>query len=230
MTEKGDTGVAQRVTPVTGKGDTHDAALKEEPSGTTKEPSGTVSGGRAKRAPVPTERRRPTRIPDDFTVSAAMWDWAEELGMTADQIRFSTDTFLDHWRASTATKLDWVATWRNWIRGDIKRGTLAPRRDGGHLPAGTAGQAEEAWTEVLELADTLPKPFRGADGELTERTRPRFSSPRIERAVASLGWETIWEADPTGRRFLRSQFIKTYNALSTHPGRDGPRGSASLPA
>jgi len=38
--------------------------------------------------------------------------------------KFETDKFIDHWRAKTgrdATKLDWVGTWRNWMRNATSR-------------------------------------------------------------------------------------------------------------
>lgn len=60
---------------------------------------------------------RGTRIPDDFTVSDAMADWAQQNVPEVDRHR-ETEKFVNHWRAKTgrdATKLDWKATWRNWM-------------------------------------------------------------------------------------------------------------------
>ncbi|MFI0469272.1 hypothetical protein ACH347_34800 [Saccharopolyspora sp. 5N102] len=60
---------------------------------------------------------RATRIPDDFDVTPEMVQWARE--HTPLVGRTETDKFVDYWRAKSgqsATKRDWVATWRNWMR------------------------------------------------------------------------------------------------------------------
>jgi len=67
--------------------------------------------------------KRATRIPDQFIVNQAMRDWAAKTtpGVNVDN---STAKFVDHWRAKSgkdAAKLDWVATWRNWLRSDYDR-------------------------------------------------------------------------------------------------------------
>ena len=71
----------------------------------------------AKRAP------RGTRIPEDFSVTPEMVQWAREHCPDVEGRR-ATDAFIDHWRGKTgrdATKLDWIATWRNWLRRDQER-------------------------------------------------------------------------------------------------------------
>jgi hypothetical protein len=45
-------------------------------------------------------------------------------------LRAAHRKFTDYWRAKSgqaATKVDWVATWRNWIRTEAERG---PHRNG----------------------------------------------------------------------------------------------------
>lgn len=82
---------------------------------------------------------RGTRIPDGFEVTDKMRDWAQEKARTVD-IDFETQKFINHWTAesgSKAVKLDWVATWRNWMLNAVKFAerdgraptqTIAPRR------------------------------------------------------------------------------------------------------
>lgn len=63
------------------------------------------------------KRRRATRIPDDFTVDAAMVAWARERVPQVDG-RTETEKFINHWTSASgqsATKLDWVLTWKNWM-------------------------------------------------------------------------------------------------------------------
>lgn len=62
-----------------------------------------------------------TRLAKDWTLPEAWRTWALEaradLGVPG--IELEADKFRDHWHAATgskATKADWLATWRNWIR------------------------------------------------------------------------------------------------------------------
>jgi hypothetical protein len=118
-------------------------ALAVSPSGTPPEPrsngiptapepqsnayvvvEGVVASSGDRSTNVDVEFRRPrsqakrgTRIPDDFSVSAEMVEWARERVPDVDG-RLETEKFVNHWSAKTgkdATKLDWVATWRNWM-------------------------------------------------------------------------------------------------------------------
>ncbi len=77
-------------------------------------------GPRGAAPPRPREDapKRGTRVPDDFAVTAEMVAWAREHTPDADG-RVQTAAFIDYWRGKTgkdATKLDWPATWRNWMR------------------------------------------------------------------------------------------------------------------
>ena len=78
-------------------------------------------------------RQRGTRIPDDFKVTPEMHNWAKEHVPELGGLR-ETEKFINYWRAKSgagATKLDWPATWRNWMLTAAER--LAPRPNG-HRP------------------------------------------------------------------------------------------------
>jgi len=65
-------------------------------------------------------RKRGTRIPDTFVVTAEMRAWAADRTPLAD-VDSATERFVNHWRSKAgrdATKLDWIATWRNWLIRD----------------------------------------------------------------------------------------------------------------
>jgi len=77
-----------------------------------------------KRAPSCAPTKRGTRIPDDFAVSEEHRTFAseEELPNPDSEI----DAFRDYWRSipgARGMKLDWHATFRNWLRraAEIKR-------------------------------------------------------------------------------------------------------------
>lgn len=88
-------------------------------------------------------RTRGTRIPDDFTVTPAMVAWAREHTPHVDG-RLETEKFIDYWQAKAgrdATKIDWVKTWRNWMRNAEERAPRTPRGvQANGLSIGTAGQ------------------------------------------------------------------------------------------
>lgn len=90
---------------------------KEEPK--DQEPDSLRSSGRTKPRSTPSARsgNAGTRIPDDFAVTAEMIEWARE--HTPLVGRAETDAFVDYWKSTPGAKgkkLDWPATWRNWMR------------------------------------------------------------------------------------------------------------------
>lgn len=78
-------------------------------------------------------RKRGSRIPDDFTAAPEMVAWARDRVPNVDG-RVETEKFINYWQAKTgkdATKLDWEATWRNWM---LTAGERAPTKSNGHQP------------------------------------------------------------------------------------------------
>lgn len=74
-------------------------------------------------APRARARERGIRIPDDFAVTTEMVEWARRETPGVDG-RYETSKFVDYWRGKTgrdATKTDWPATWRNWMRKAAER-------------------------------------------------------------------------------------------------------------
>lgn len=81
----------------------------------------------SRRASRVAKTKRGTRIPDDFTVTPAMVQWAREKVPHVDG-RLETEKFINYWRAKSgkdATKVDWEATWRNWMLNAAERRTRA---------------------------------------------------------------------------------------------------------
>lgn len=67
-------------------------------------------------------RKRGTRVPDPFIVNGEMRLWASDNTPTVN-VDLATKKFVNYWRAKTrdATKLDWFATWQNWLMSDAER-------------------------------------------------------------------------------------------------------------
>lgn len=95
-----------------------------------------------------TEAKKPkpktaTRLPPDWTLPPELAEWARSKGISSTKIAFEAEKFRDFWIAKSgkdATKTDWPATWRNWMRKFIDPGqpaTADPYAHYGRRPAPT---------------------------------------------------------------------------------------------
>lgn len=78
-----------------------------------------------------------TRLPERWQPDDALRKWSESERPDLD-IDSALASFVDHWRSvpgKAGVKLDWAATWRNWVRS--QRAPLRPVRLG--VPAQLAG-------------------------------------------------------------------------------------------
>lgn len=118
----------------------HEQALPhKEPS--PKEPSPVIPG--ASRPTIP------TRIPDNYIPDEKMRAWfAEEQLHQVIDVRTEHAKFVDYWLGAPGIKgrkLDWPATWRNWMRTAAER---AGRRPGNSLmPISGAPQHYKSTTD-----------------------------------------------------------------------------------
>ena len=85
----------------------------------------------------PKKSNRGTRLPDDWKLPVEWGEWAmEEVpGLTRADVKKEAAKFRDHWHSKPGkdgVKLDWEATWRNWMRSDL----IKPS---GKAPAGQSG-------------------------------------------------------------------------------------------
>ena len=66
-------------------------------------------------APAPGPKlKRKCRLPEPFNVTGDMRKWAAER-TPGVSLTNETEKFVNHWRGNGQTKLDWIATWRNWL-------------------------------------------------------------------------------------------------------------------
>ena len=84
------------------------------------------------------QKRRGTRIPEDFELTAERERWAHNRCPGVDVV-LQHERFVNHWRTTTrnATKLDWDVTWRNWMLEEFDR--LPPSRKGTPVTAAQPG-------------------------------------------------------------------------------------------
>jgi uncharacterized protein YdaU (DUF1376 family) len=75
--------------------------------------------------PLATPKKLSRRLPDDWKPTREYWDEALLIknDLTQDWFALVAHKFKDYWIAKSgkdATKVDWLATWRNWIRREVE--------------------------------------------------------------------------------------------------------------
>lgn len=99
-------------------------------------------------------QNRGTRIASDWTLSEAERSFAKQEGFSDWEIQREAQKFRDYWTAcagSKGVKLDWTATWRQWIRSGADRAgkTPAPTTNTGVIAdsyyAGAESEQLAAW-------------------------------------------------------------------------------------
>lgn len=63
--------------------------------------------------------KRGSRLPENWVLPSDWGEWASTEGWPETVIRLEADKFGDYWRSAPGqkgVKLDWKATWRNWMR------------------------------------------------------------------------------------------------------------------
>ena len=95
--------------------------------------------------PPQRDRKLGTRLPDDFQPTPEMIAWFRQHCPHVDGKR-ETEQFCDYWRAKPGKdgrKLDWPATWRNWMRTAEDRS--APRSRGTPARPGAPVSPRDEW-------------------------------------------------------------------------------------
>lgn len=111
-----------RVTGVT-NGDKRDDAPSSSPSPLGPPPQTPPPIIPQSSSPSP-EKKRATRLPADWVLPSAWGRWAIDEGFSEATIRLEAEKFRDYWigkSGQAATKVDWEATWRNWMRNCPKQ-------------------------------------------------------------------------------------------------------------
>lgn len=90
--------------------------------------------------PIVPPPARGTRIPENFSLTSEMRMWGKKNHPDLD-LDDVTEAFIDYWKSvpgARAIKLDWEATWRNWVR-NTWRNTRTMKNDSGKLKQPRSG-------------------------------------------------------------------------------------------
>ena len=122
-------------------------------------------------AAIKSEQANGTRLPDDWTLPAEWAEWAKgerpDLNPTDTAARFA-----DHWHAKPGKdgrKLDWLATWRNWVRGE-RAGTAKPAAPSAVPRGKPAGPSETPLEAALSHLRFLQSVGQIDQDEMAKRT------------------------------------------------------------
>ena len=98
------------------------------------------------------ENKRGSRLPQDWFLTKAMGDWAAQERPDLD-VRQVADQFKDYWVAQAGqkgVKLDWDATWRNWVRNT--KAVKANPYDIGRITVPSKNEPDPALLKIEEDA------------------------------------------------------------------------------
>jgi len=110
---------------------------------------------------------RKSRLPDQFMVTKEMREWAQD-SVPAVGVKVETENFCDYWRGQGGTKVDWVATWRTWMRKAQKDAERGGRSVGGFKPFNKQAATEENNNRVVqEILEREAKRMAGGEPDKT---------------------------------------------------------------
>jgi uncharacterized protein YdaU (DUF1376 family) len=142
---------------------------------------------------VSLRKKRGERLAEDWFLPMDWGQWAVTEGWTSEQVKAEAEKFKDYWIAkpgAAAVKLDWQATWRNWIRNSNGKstGTNAGRNSGRPNPhrsllaafgaesADDDGAGTEYGGNMRDITPASPEELAGAENHVTPKPFLRFGS------------------------------------------------------
>jgi hypothetical protein len=106
-------------------GQEEQALFPGQPEGQKMPPRSTTEDQKKNKKTSSSTTKRGTRVPDDFQPTDEMKAWFAAEGLQRlIQGRVEHEKFMDYWRSAPGAKgvkLDWPATWRNWMRTAAER-------------------------------------------------------------------------------------------------------------
>lgn len=98
---------------------------------------------------VSSSAKRGNRLSQDWFLPKEWGEWAIGEGWPAEVIRTESEKFKDYWHSvagAKGVKLDWFATWRNWMRNNPKTQNLKAINGGSNgRPASKSQQHMDAF-------------------------------------------------------------------------------------
>lgn len=149
--------------------------------------------GQAAGAMHDSKAKAATRLADAWMLPQAWCDWAMQArpDLTDDDVRKQAEVFADFWHAKAgadAKKLDWLATWRNWIRRCETRKPFARQAFGAQYHSGETSyqrsMRERAQEAVPSIARQAPE---ASPADFFKSQAIEVAARRIERPQKNIG-------------------------------------------
>lgn len=145
--------------------------------------------------PAKKARRRGSRISANWTPTPKDYAFATSKGLSPEEINDEADRFRNHWSSASknASKLDWEATWRNWvIRPDF--GPVARKAKQQAANAGGGSTMAAALDRVADQLEFGSRPGRGGQELHRAQAYPDRSSGRGETEIIDVDGDVIARA------------------------------------
>lgn len=149
-------------------------------------PLGYTPKGDISSSPQGGTKKRACRIPDDWEPDRG---YAAEKGLSSQQIDIEAEKFRNYWKSVSgqrATKVDWSATWRNWVLSAIQR------QPQGHSPPQKPRTSSDAMLDALRNftnePDSQNDPY---DGRTIEGTVSRKADAEGNRDYSGTDFHSI---------------------------------------
>lgn len=140
-------------------------------------------------------RRRGSRISANWTPTPKDYAFATSKGLSPEEINDEADRFRNHWSSASknASKLDWEATWRNWItRPDF--GPVARKAKQQAADARGGSTMAAALDRVADQLEFGSHPGRGGQELHRAQTYPDRASGGGEAEVIDVDGDVIARA------------------------------------
>ena len=113
-----------------------------------------------KELPNGSSKKKGTRLSPLWVLDAEWCDWAiQKYGLSRAAVAAEADRFCDYWIAQPGqkgVKLDWFATWRNWVRRSVERSApQAPRTYGQQFADRVGGGQSEMFKMITGGKDDV---------------------------------------------------------------------------
>jgi len=119
--------------------------------------------------------QRGSRLPDDFQMPDSWGEWCEK--ERPDLIpRKVFDSFKDFWISKPGAggvKLNWEATWRNWVRSQSAPKTFANKYDVAHVTTPPPPNQDAALRKIEEDSKRAAKPNADVQAKIAELLKGR---------------------------------------------------------
>ena len=114
--------------------------------------------------------QRGSRLPTDFLFPKEWADFCHQERPDLN-IQKTFDSFKDYWVAKPGAggvKLDWYATWRNWVRSQSAPKTFANKFDVAHVTTPTPPNQDAALRKIEEDAKKAVKPNADVQAKIAQ--------------------------------------------------------------